>query len=274
MTEHDPFQPQVVHEYTTLPRYEPVPWALQDHLVEKVPRTPSDWFGYHFPNTAVQYGPAILEQRKILSDDTEKIVPLHINEDFFAGMLGTAKCNITVWHVHEQQFYQRNPATKYFEAIDEGKLKLTLSQWFIKCVNAMPGSVEIAKIFTEFRNKDVLESIIERAKAVLAVDEEYFSPDGSNARNPATTPKESVRLFVDTCLAKEESASLTAHACYEAYTAFCREQHLPAVQRSRFTENVRPHIQRRFNRGVRHDLHRYDADRCTGWRGIKVQVAG
>jgi hypothetical protein len=266
-------EPLVVHDYLLLPKYEPVPWALKDQHVETKPRTPSDWFGFHFPDVAEEYGPAILERRLLLNDQTAKIVPLHINEDFFAGMLGSEKCNRTVWHKHEMQWYQQNQTTKFFEPVDEGALKLTLSQWFIKCVNDMPGSVDISAIFTTFRSKDVLEAIIERAKAVLSVDEEYFSPEGPNARNPATTPKESVRLFVDTCLTQEESASLTSQACYEAYTTFCREQKVPAVQRNRFTESIRPHIQRRFSRGVRHDLHRYDADRCTGWRGIKIRPA-
>jgi hypothetical protein len=261
----------IVADYVILPEYEPIPWALKDHHVESTPTMPAEWFGYHFPDVAKQFGSAMLERHVLLADSTTKIIPLHINEDFFAGMLGTEKCHRTAWHVYERQFYQRNPQTQFFEPVDEGKLTLAVSQWFIKCVSDMPGSVNIETLFTTFRSKEVLEAIIERAKAVLSVGEEFFSPEGSNARNPATTPKESVRLFVDTCLTQEESASLTSQACFEAYTIFCREQKLPAVQRNRFAENIRPHIQRRFNRGVRHDLHRYDADRCTGWRGIKIR---
>jgi hypothetical protein len=259
----------LIHDYLILPKYEPVPWALRDQHAESTPRMPSDWFAYQFPEVAAHYGSAILE-RRIVSTDLAKIIPLHINEDFFAGMLGTANCNSTVWHKYELQFYQKNPKTNFFEPVDEGMLKLTLSQWFIKCINDMPGSVDISAIFTTFRSKDVLEGIIERAKAVLAVDEEYFSPEGPNARNPATTPKESVRLFVDACLAVDEGTCLTFQECFEAYSAFCREQKLPSVARNQFKEAIKPHIQRKFGRGIRNDLDRFNADRCTGWYGIRL----
>jgi hypothetical protein len=260
----------ILADYLILPEYEPIPWALKDHHVEKTPRTPSDWFGYHFPKIAQELGPAILERRLILADQTSKIIPLHINEDFFAGMLGDDKCGRTVFHKYEMQFYQVNPSTKFFEPAEQGSLKLTLSQWFIKCVNNMPGSVDISVIFTTFRSKEVLESIIERAKAVLAVDEEYFSPEGPNARNPATTPKESVRLFVDRCVTEREDSTLTFNECFERYQQYCRDQKLPSVAKNRFKEAILPHIKRRFGRGIRNDLHRFNADKCTGWYGISL----
>lgn len=246
----------------------------QHRVVEQKPTFPSDWFGFHFPAVAKIYGPAILERRLVMCSDSSQIIPVQVNEDFFAGMLGTEKCHRTFFHQHEMQFYQKSPTPNFYEPIEERALKLMLSQWFIKCVGDMSGRIDISTIFTTFRSKEVLEAIIERAKAVLAVNEEYFSPEGENARNPATAPKESVRLFVDACLGVEEDTCLTVQECFDGYQQYCRDRKLASVPRNNFKATIIPHIQRRFSRGIRNDLNRFNADKCTGWYGVRLVHPG
>ena len=245
--------------------------CLLDHYPRPpAPDTPSDWFCYHFPVEAGKYGPPILERECMDPDCRELTIPLAPNIDFFAALLGHEKCRRTVWHKYEQQWYCRNPKSKYYEPASEEELKLALSQCLVQCCQAMSRRVYMSPLFNEFRSDEMMEQVLRRAKAVLLVDNEYFSPKGPNARNPALVPQESVRMFVDQGLVSAEEALLTFHDCFEAYGQFCQAQRLPGVARSQFRSAATPHIKRRFNIGVRHDLHRFEADKCMGWRGIRL----
>jgi hypothetical protein len=274
MSELKPVDRFVIADYVTLPKVETVPWAFKE-MAEGIPKSeplrPAEYFSYHFERQALKYGSPILERHFLLRDHEVRIVPLSVNEDFFASILGDTKNNETVYHEYEQQFYWRDPKSRFYIPVNQAQLKLSLSQWFIKCISAMGRSVDITQIFTTFRQDDVLDRIVERAKAVLRVEDEYFSKDGPNVRNPVKVPKEGLRLFADQHLTLDEPAVLTVREAYAAYAAFCLGKSLPKLHLNQFKVALAPIIRGKFDKGIRNDLDRYGGERNLGWRGIALR---
>lgn len=259
------------HENIILPKWEPPCLALSEYENKRKPTTPCEFFSFNFPKAVQKFGSVVLECRQVFKDGTLKIIPVAVNEDAIAAILGSKQFGDTVYHKFEMQFYCRDHATGWFNPADVEDLKLMLSQLFLNCIEALPGCVDPNPLFNEFRSDEVLDRIIRRAKAVLGVGDEFFSAEGPNARNPATTPKETVRMFVDQCLAEDPPSVLTVKDAFDAYTGFCKARQLPQIHLNQFKVSAAPHINRRFGKGVRNDLDRYGGDRCLGWRGLKLR---
>jgi hypothetical protein len=260
--------PQPTDEFVVLPAYEAPSQCMKDYP-EQTPATPSEWLAHHFQDAATKYGSPIMELRRLFPDSDIQIVPLAVNEDALAAILGSLQCGSSVFHIEEQQFYSKQ-ADGFYEPVDLESLKMALSQLFIKCATDMPSAVDIRPLFNEFRTDVVLDRILKRAKAILAVDDRFFDPVGPNARNPIKVPKEAVRSFVDQNMVADEASVLTLRDTFETYQAFCKENDFVAVPLNQFKACISPHILRRFNRGIRGDLNMLGASKSLGWKGIAL----
>jgi hypothetical protein len=265
LTGSEPMLEQVV-----LPAFDPPSFAFNDQP-KQGPTSPAEFFALHFPACIQKYGAAVLERRRVYADGTLKITPVSVNEDALASILGSKDCGETVWHTFERQFYQKDHRTSFFIPVEVEDLKLVLSQLFLKCIAVMPRCVDVQSLFNEFRSGDVLDTIIQRAKAVLGVGDDFFAAGGPNTRNPATVPKEAVRVFVDQNIVEDGTALLPLRDAFEAYQAFCKENSYIAVHINQFRPFIAPCIQKKFNRGVRNDLNTFGASKALGWRGVKLR---
>jgi hypothetical protein len=248
-----------------LEKYEAPHFIFSDHSNKPTaPKTPSLWFSYHFTKEAETYGPPILEMH-IVAENMPKVTPLHINQDFFAAMLGNEKCGSVIWYSPELRWY-RKVGEFYTVATDED-LKLTLSQQFIRCCEAMVFYVDKEVLFETFRQEEVLNGILRRATAVLAKDKTFFEGSGSR-RSALLVPTEGLRRFTDEALANREDSLLTVHNCFEGYRRYCKMNSFPPVPTQEFKQTMNGEIKRRFNRTLRRDLRRFGADRAQGWKGV------
>lgn len=195
-----------------------------------------------------------------------QVTPVHLNQDFFAAMLGHEKCGATIWYIPEQRWYRR--AGDYFTIATDEDLKLTISQQLIRCCQDMAFFVDVEELFHTFRQEDALEAILQRATAVLAKDQEFFREGSGNKRSPLVIPTEALRRFTDEVLENNEAALLTVRSCFDAYQEFCQKRHFPSVPTQEFKQTMNGEIKRKFNRTLRRDLRRLGADRAQGWKGI------
>ena|GEM_PF-3999494 len=83
----------------------------QSSLFEKpLPKTPSEWFALKFPEAVNRFGCPFLEMRQTSCDGFLRIVPVSINLDFFAAMLGgdSGLGHSVIYFEPEMQWYFRD----------------------------------------------------------------------------------------------------------------------------------------------------------------------
>src|SRR5690606_2153687 len=124
--------------YVVFKEYEGIysQWICEE-AQPSIPKSPSDWFSYHFPNQAKKYGPPMLERRFLKLDGFEAVEPIALNEDFFAGILEHGRCGRIIFYTPEGRWYRYDEFAEHYELAEEEHLKLALSQQFIKCIQDM-----------------------------------------------------------------------------------------------------------------------------------------
>src|SRR5437870_68137 len=87
--------------------YKPDPWPLSNQTFPAQPKTPGEWFSFHFPDQARIYGAPFIELREKHLHGFQTITPLSINLDFFAAVLGGDERlgHRVIYLEHELQFY-------------------------------------------------------------------------------------------------------------------------------------------------------------------------
>ena len=239
---------------------------------------PNQWFANKFPDAAKHYGPAFMEGRYQDADGITRIVPEYLNTDFFAAALGGDRRlgNQIVFYRPENTFYFFDPAIDAFSPVSEAKLRLLLSNYLIRCAQDMSCLVDIGNLVVKFREDSVLTSVINRAKAVLCADEQFFSRATGHKRivrgqlvDPNAEPV--YKVFVKQALKPESEAMLTVSDCFMQYDQFCRAKGLNALDRSEFKKVVAEVIREEFGFGLRHDIRAANGRQNDGWRGLNFR---
>lgn len=236
---------------------------------------PNDWFAERFPVQTLQFGSAFLE---VKTSSLEKIhcLPLYPNEDFFGAILGGDK-RIGVEVVYlalEDMFYFYDYRIDAFCPVSEAKLKLLLSNFMIRCAQDSVSYVDVRNLVIAFRKDEVLCSIIKKAKAILEVDQRFFSGENGKRRmidhiyhEPDAEP--SYKLFVYERLSLCAGSILTVPDAYARYNDFCKRGSLPVMIQTQFKRLVTELIEEKLNVGIRHDLVGSNGRMQHGWSGIK-----
>lgn len=157
-----------------------------------------------------------------------------INEDFMAGILsGEDRGTRLVYYEPEHTFYHFSRDLGYFTPTNEGRLKLVLSQQFIQRATYMSRNkrfVNIGPLFQKFRSEEVLEPIIDRAKAMLGVTEKFFDVTTGNRKDPLLlTGEQTAKIFAIEALESKAGVLLTIADAYEKYVRFCQSKNMPVV---------------------------------------------
>jgi hypothetical protein len=161
----------------------------------------------------------------------------------------------------------------HFKILSEETLKFGLSQELLHCASYFSEHrqrVSIMNIFKRFRKEDVLESILDRAKGLLAVDESFFAEGSVNRKAPALlTREETARIFVQEGLQPSPGNILKLGDAYEKYVLFCHSKHLPVARKNEFKNPTVLAVRNVFNLGFRNDL-RIDGKSVHGWKGLNA----
>jgi len=130
----------------------------------------------------------------------------------------------------------------------------------------MPPCVDLHNLFLTFRDDKVLNRIVKRAKAMLAVKESFFD----NCPYPRERDHEDLALlFTRTTLTRASTGILTIHDCHESFTVFCKGRGIAPMGRKAFVMLMKGIIKEQFNRTVRNDLIPVPGSKQkSGWKGI------
>ena len=95
---------------------------------------PNDWFATKFPEQVQQYGSAFLEGTWTDTDGLKRFIPVHLNEDFFAAILGGDKDlgHQVICSPPEETCYFFDYRVDAFCPTTAEKLKVLLSNYLIR----------------------------------------------------------------------------------------------------------------------------------------------
>jgi len=236
---------------------------------------PNEWFSDRFPEQAAQYGAPFMEGSYIDADGLRRIIPAYLNEDFFAAIIGGQKelGHQVVYYPSENQWYFFDYKVDAFCATTEAKLKLLLSNFLVRCSQEMSGLVDMTNLMVKFRQDDVLQKIVTKAKAVLEADRLFFEGNTGHKRiidgkliDPADPPVH--EQFIKYAIVPEPKGAITVRDCYHKYYRYCRENKMSAPTRTEFQMLVSDAIRAAFNIGLRHDVPGSNGKQTNGWVGI------
>ena len=235
----------------------------------KEPFTPSSWFSHKFPDQQ-PYGSPFLEAEFTNLNGLTRITPVAINEDFFAAILGGNQHlkHKVIFHLPERKFLFLDWKAGYFVETTEEKLKLLLSQLLLKCAQEMPPTIDLQNLFLEFRHEKTLNSIIKKARGILAADENFWKT--SPCPRKPQKHEELAILFSKTAIEFCPAEILTVNQCYESFTLYCISRGAEAINRHDFNGLMKKVLKREFKLGLRHDLiPAHQKTPAKGWKGLR-----
>jgi len=238
---------------------------------------PNGWFAERFPDAVEKYGPAFMQATWIDQHFQKNVIPAHLNIDFFAGVLGGSPQlgHKVVYFQPEGLFFFFDPMVDAYVSTTEAKLELLLSNFLIRCSQACGRLVDIRPLVDTFRKPSVLNTVIERAKAMLMADTSFFMGKEGHRRYVdgrfiEATDELSYRLFVKETIVPDPCASVAVPEAFNRYVVFCARNHLSALQRSEFKALVADVIREQYHLGIRHDIDNGRGQTTHGWRGLSL----
>jgi len=239
------------------------------------PKTPNEWFGQKYPEQVEIYGSPFLELHEPLDQFSVQVLPILINTDFFAGMLG-GRCDFghhVIYFEPEMQFYFKDSDNIYKPTTPE-KLANLYRALMMKCAQDLPANVHKLNLFHEFRSDKVAKQVTNRAKSILAADSSFFSATSSHQRIRGIELHERLILrLVETMLEPKEGSILTVTQAYQIFCQMSQQRSLDTIKRSVFRELMRDYVRGRFNLALRHDVPDSENKHQQAWKGLAVVEA-
>lgn len=236
------------------------------------PKTPNEWFGQRYPEAYQNHGSPFLELVQPIDQFTAQVLPITINPDFFASVLGGRKDlgHHVIYFEPEMQWYFLDWDGLYKPTTAE-KLMNLYRALLMKCCEEMPGNVHKLNLVHEWRGDRTSKLIVQRAKSILAASSEFFSATSPNQRIRGLEIMERVaRKFVDELLESGPGQVLRLTDAFEAFRRLLKERELPDIKRSDFKAVVGPLIRNEFCVALRNDLIGDGVSGVRGWKGVKL----
>jgi len=252
--------------------FEPSKFSQFDHLLQDS-KTPNEWFVQRYPLAYENHGSPFLELLEPLDQFSVQVLPVSLNFDFFASVLGGRKDlgHHVIYFEPEMQWYFRDCDGIYKTTTAE-KLMNLYRALMMKCAQEMPAQVHKLNLVHEFRSDKTAKAVVQRAKSILAADSSFFSATSPHQRIKGQELFERVaRVFVDHLLMSEPGQILRLTDAYTAFRGLLKERELPDIKRSDFKAVVAPLIREQFNVALRNDL---DGGGGRGWKGVKMLQTG
>lgn len=247
----------------------------QQHFLDspQPPKTPSEWFAKKFPDAARKFGCPLLEMRQSSVDGFVRIVPVSINLDFFAGMLGgdSALGHSVVYFEPEMQFYYLEPLQNLYRPTSPEKLLNYYRAMVLRCAQELNGETDKLNLFQEFRSDKISKAVIQRAKSILAASSDFFSATSPHTRIKGVELHERLaRKFVGELLEVESGKILMLQDAYSAFCSLLKQRDLEPLKRPDFKAMVVPLIRDEFAVGLRNDLVVGGRSGIRGWKNVKL----
>jgi len=264
--EHPLTDPQQLRLY----KPDPSNWMLE---IKPDPKTPNEWFGQRYKSAFNKLGSPFIELTEPLDRFSDQVLPLGINIDFFAGVLGGRKDfnHSTVYFEPEMQWYFKDSDNIYKTTTPE-KLANLYRALMMACLKDMPANVHKLNLFHEFRSDKTSKAVVQKAKSILAADSSFFSATSRHMRIRGLELTERVaRKFVDELLTHEPGQILRLTDAYGVFRELLKQRELPDIKRDDFKAVVGPLIRDQFNVTLRNDL---DGAGGRGWKNVRMVQSG
>ena len=239
------------------------------------PKTPNAWFVQRYPEAYANHGSPFLEVVETVEDFLEDVLPMGLNYDFFAAVLGGRKDlgHHVIYLEGELAWYFRDSDGLYRNTTAD-KLTTLYRALMMKCAQDMPGNVHKLNLFHEWRSDRVCKVIIQRAKAILAADHTFFSPTSSNQRIRGPELFERLmRVLCETMLEKSEGACLTVTQAYQVFCHLAQQRQLGTLKRSMFKATMQDLVRDVHGVALRHDVPDAANHHQQAWKGLKLVEA-
>lgn len=268
--------PEIIHERLTCARLElntfpPDQLSFLAPATPRTPTTPSEWFCRHFPDQVKLYGCPFIELREV-GGEMDRLTPLAINHDFFAGILGGDKRlgHSVVYFDPEMQFYFLDCRDQLYKPTTQDKLQNLIRAFLIRSAQELPDTVHKLNLFHEFRSDKVVRQIIHRAKSILAADFTFFSVNSQHQRVKGEELHERLaKQFIESVIEKKDGQFLTLSTAYLIFCDLVKQKSLGLIERSKFREIVGPLVRETFDLGLRNDVVDKTTNKQTqGWKGL------
>jgi len=246
----------------------------QTSFFEKpLPRTPSEWFALKFPEAVNKFGCPFLEMRQSSVDGFVRIVPVSINLDFMAGMLGgdSGLGHSVVYFESEMQFYYFEPVLQLYKPTTQEKLQSYYRGFMIRCAQELNNDTNKLNLFLEFRSDKIAKAVVQRAKSILAADSSFFSPTSPHQRIRGPELHERLmRVLCETMLERSEGACLTVTQAYHVFCRLSEQRQLGELKRSMFKEVMKDLVRDVHGLALRRDVRDLNNKQQEAWRGLKL----
>jgi hypothetical protein len=239
-------------------------------------KTPNEWFVQRYPDAYENHGSPFLELVESLDQFTVQVLPITINHDFFASVLGGRRDlgHHVVYYEGELAWYFKD-SDGIFKSTTPEKLMNVYRALMMKCAHDMPPNVHKLNLVHEWRSDRTAKMIIQRAKSILAADHSFFSPTSRYQRIRGQELTERVaRKFVDEMLTCEPGQILRLGDAYSVFRGLLKQRDLPDIKRSDFKAIVTPLIREQFHVALRNDLPSDGVAGVRGWKNVGLVQAG
>jgi hypothetical protein len=152
-------------------------------------------------------------------------------------------------------------------------MELLLSNYLVKCADAV--GVDQATLVGDYRESHLIKRIVEKSKAVLEVDSEFFASKHGNSRilnGRVLAPSlfKAPEEFILSAFQPEEGSSVLVTEAYQEFLCYCQLGNLKSVEFKEFKQIARELILERFQLGYRHDLRTAEGRQSHGWKHIRL----
>ena len=256
-----------------------LPQFTAEDLQRDTPHDSNLWFAKMFPTAAKNHGPAFLQRAYDDANGLPRFVPEELNIDFFAAALAGDPLlgHRLVFYLPEETWYFFDPRLLCYCPTSEEKLVALLSSYLVRCAQEAGFLVDIKPLFTEFRRMEVLNSIVRRARALLAAEMSFFEGEKGHRRmidgkivDPNQQP--AYVAFVKKGIVKQADSKLTIGDAFHRYYKFCKREGQIPLKRQEFKHLVAEVIREDFKIGLRHDVVDEHGKQQHGWLGIDCRL--
>jgi len=236
------------------------------------PQTPNQWFVQRYKSAYDNYGSPFLQLHESLDKFSDQVLPLSINIDFFASVLGGSK-NLghhVVYYEPEMLFYFLD-ADGMYKSVSQDKLMNQYRALLMKCAQDMPANVHKLNLVHEWRSDKVAKAVVNRAKSILLADSSFFSATSPHQRIKGIELHERLLIkFCDELLTCEPGKILMLQDAYLAFCTLLKQRDLNPIKRSDFKAMVVPLIKGEYNVSLRNDLVVDGRQGVRGWKNVRL----
>jgi hypothetical protein len=263
--------PELTITGSNLRLFEPDKFSQFDQQPQAA-KTPNEWFAQRYPTAYENHGSPFLE---LFQPDqfTVQILPVTLNHDFFAAVLGGSKelGHHVIYFEPEMMWYFKD-SDGIFKSTTAEKLMTVYRALMMKAAQDLPANVNKLNLVHEWRGDRTAKTIIQRAKSILAADHTFFSPTSPNQRIRGPELFERLaKVYVEEVLERVPGETLLLTDAFDHFCEYLRRKNMPVVKRQMFKALIPPAIREQYELGIRNDLHDPSGGGWhSGWKGIRV----